>query len=307
MSGPSNSLHTCISKLLLDEDYLFLDCGAAIGIPPRWEPYKDYLKFLRIEPQGKFNQYLPHTSDSLIFLADTLGDATFYESQSPHCSSLKKPNLDIIRKFSQLSNLMDVKMTRPVRTTTLDSFLDNQSRPNFIKVDCEGSSFEILNGAMGVLRRRSTIAVEAEVEFQQIRRGGHLFGQVNDLLSQSGLTFQGFTSMNPSERDRARGFGTLLHADALWIREPEDLELCNTNGSTDFSLIKKAAFTYAIYNRPDLLTYLDVSSMSQQYQGIVYKTIKLLEGRLRRLSRVSSCIEFAYSLTKSNVQSRFLL
>lgn len=73
-----------------------------------------------------------------------------------------------------------------VRTTTLDDFCrEINFRPDVLKIDCEGATFDILAGGMNVLSGVRAICLETEsIEFF---KGQKLDGDVSELLRKAGF------------------------------------------------------------------------------------------------------------------------
>jgi hypothetical protein len=109
----------------------------------------------------------------------------------------------------------------PVTTTTLDIALTNlpERRGEFIKLDTQGTEYEILQGARNTLIYQ-TAAVYCEVEFAQIYEGQKLFSDIEVFLRRYGFSFLGFDNMSYRSRTPWKGRERLLHADALFIKDP---------------------------------------------------------------------------------------
>jgi len=105
----------------------------------------------------------------------------------------------------------------PMRTARLDGVLGNFPA-EFIKLDTQGTEYEILQGAQYTLTTQ-TAAIYCEVEFAQIYEGQKLFGDIQCFLHDFGFSFIGFDNMSYRSRWRL-GRERLLHADALFIKDP---------------------------------------------------------------------------------------
>jgi hypothetical protein len=115
-------------------------------------------------------------------------------------------------------------------TTTLDEVLARKASAvpwgEMIKVDTQGTEFEILDGARRTLRER-TCFLCIEVSFCELYRGQKLFSDVEKLLRDLGFSFYGFDRVfNRSRKalDKRDEWGRerMIQADAYFMRDPGD-------------------------------------------------------------------------------------
>jgi hypothetical protein len=93
-----------------------------------------------------------------------------------------------------------------------------------MKIDTQGTEYEILQGARRTLAER-TSALFIEVEFCQIYDRQKLFSDLELSLREAGFAFFGFHSTHERSRkmlDKKRFLGRerLLHADAIFFKDP---------------------------------------------------------------------------------------
>jgi FkbM family methyltransferase len=69
----------------------------------------------------------------------------------------------------------------PVTVTTLDEYLADIPRIDFLKIDTEGFEFEVLTGAQGLLQNRRPLYVQIEMNLHQLYRG-HTLRSIGALL-----------------------------------------------------------------------------------------------------------------------------
>jgi len=85
----------------------------------------------------------------------------------------------------------------PLTTTTLDILLDKDviPIPHVLSMDIQGSEYNALQGASSLLSSDRLLAVITEVEFRPFYQGQHLFGDITNLLLDSGLFFFEFMTL----------------------------------------------------------------------------------------------------------------
>lgn len=146
---------------------------------------------------------------------------------------------------------------RNVEICPLDRLLDKYSpavpMPNFLSVDTQGSEYQILLGAKGALSSH-VVAVAVEVEFHRIYKEQKLFGDILELMDESGFHFVKFIApRQPVSPYRApiglRGDGFHLYDEALFLRKVPALEALEADAGTRNLLLKKLAFVSIVYKQ----------------------------------------------------------
>jgi len=158
-------------------------------------------------------------------LSNTEGKATLYVTKYPGCSSLYPPSEEYIKRFSGNSELIELKSTVDLSTTTLEKFCKAEGikEIDFLHLDVQGGELNVLQGADGILNN-SVLGLMTEVEFTEIYTGQPLFSDVDIYLRNQGLTLFDFGSMY---RDRRRDIpvisqshpGALIWSDAFYFRD----------------------------------------------------------------------------------------
>lgn len=191
-----------------------------IGFEPNEEECE---KLLQLASPG--HRYLPY------FVGDGTR-RTFRFCSWNATSSLYEPNQALLSHFVDLPDLLQVKQRVPVATTRLDDIQD-LGRVDFLKIDVQGATLDVLRGAPRVLE--STLVVQAEVEFAQLYEDQPLFSEVELEMRRHGFQFHSFvgraqrplTPMAAAPPDK----GQWLWADAVFVksflafeeRSPEEL------------------------------------------------------------------------------------
>jgi FkbM family methyltransferase len=158
-------------------------------------------------------------------LSNIEGNATLYVTKYPGCSSLYPPSEDYIKRFSGNSELIELKSTVNLSTTTLENFCkaENIQEIDFLHLDVQGAELKVLHGADGILNK-SLLGLVTEVEFTEIYADQPLFSDVDIYLRSQGLTLFDFGNMY---RDRRREVpvisqihpGPLIWSDAFYFRD----------------------------------------------------------------------------------------
>lgn len=145
-------------------------------------------------------------------VSSSVGDASFYSNVGDETNSLLQSVLtkDRIDAWTQ-----NVSATR-VRTITLDAYADSKgiSQVDFIKIDTQGNTFEVLEGAQQLLRRKSIKWIYAEAEFIEIYKGEKRFSEIEMFLRGYDYELMKLYNMNYTEA------GCLAWVDALFRLKP---------------------------------------------------------------------------------------
>src|SRR5262249_46452437 len=129
--------------------------------------------------------------------SDRTGIATLHEVSAPTNTSLLPPNPLFVQRYN-MSKWQEIGRSS-VETTTLDSVLFAKARDEAnwgeaMKIDTQGTEYEILLGAERVLRERTQFLC-VEVSFCELYAGQKLFSDVEVLLRARGFSFYGFDRM----------------------------------------------------------------------------------------------------------------
>lgn len=193
-----------------------------------------------------------------IFVGDVY-PATFHETRWPGCSSILKPNSEVIDSYAGIGTgqggNFNVVKSYEVETDELDSL--ELPGIDFIKLDTQGSEGMILKSGTDVMN--DALMIESEVEFVEIYKDQMLFSDVDQLVRQFGFQFHRFMDLGTRCRLPARlpnpyrGVSQLLWADAVWAKEPE----------TDAQAIKLALLYHYLYRSYDFAAYC-ISKFDQE-------------------------------------------
>ncbi len=198
----------------------FVDIGARGGVHPLIEPIADYVDMLAFEPDRDAAKDVEGCLP--VALSNKTGPAILYRCIAPTNDSLRPINQAFIDRYRMVKFAQTGQ--EPVQTMRLDAALAGSvHKGEFLKLDTQGTEYEILQGAELTLSTEA-IAIYCEVEFAQIYRGQKLFADIEVFLRSYGFSFLGFDNMSYRSRWRL-GRERLLHADALFIKDPLDRAL----------------------------------------------------------------------------------
>ncbi len=198
----------------------FVDIGARGGVHPLVEPIADVVSVLGFEPDE--HAALEMENCLQYALSDRAGPATLWRCAAPTNDSLRPINQAFVDRYNMVKFQQTGRVV--VQVETLDRIIAvRPEQGEFLKLDTQGTEYEILHGAWRTLHER-TAAVYCEVEFAQIYAGQRLFGDVEGFLRGHGFSFIGFDNMSYRSRWRM-GRERLLHADALFIKDPLEITI----------------------------------------------------------------------------------
>jgi FkbM family methyltransferase len=168
------------------------------------------------EQHGEPHRFYPY------FIGDG-ADATFYETNWAATGSLYPPNRALLEKFQNLHELTVLRKTHPVKTRRLDDIGD-LGDVDFIKIDVQGSEFNVFKGAAKALA--SATLIQTEVEFVPLYVDQPLFADVDGVLRAAGYQFHTFNGFGMRcfkpllvGQDKNRGLRQFLWSDAIYVRD----------------------------------------------------------------------------------------
>jgi len=117
-----------------------------------------------------------------------------YITQHPMCTSLYKPNEELIKLYNNFE-VAYLKNETIIETVSLDYFLDkfNFGDIDFIKIDVQGAELDIFKGATNALK--NVLKIVCEVEFIPHYQNQPLFGDICSYLNKYNLMFNKFLGL----------------------------------------------------------------------------------------------------------------
>ncbi len=304
-------------KTILNKSGISLvDIGAAGGLQDRWKPFSKFVDLVAVEPDPRANESIEKLATTTLRslhrvnspLASTTRELDFYLCKHPRQSSVLKPNSEHFAKYND-GHKWDVEKIEKMNAVTLDSAIASRVKPDFLKLDTQGSELDILRGATITLG--SCLGVEAEVEFRDMYESQPLFGDLAKHMLNNGFEFIDFVAFGKWERSRPDGLrtflGELIHADALFLRSPESaVNLAKKRN--DPTLIRRYLALLFIYLRSDMMKatlILALENVLIDEQSV--KEVQAISDKVDvRLHKYQSRLNFLSSVTGwTNSELRF--
>lgn len=251
-----------------------LDIGSAGGIEPRWEPIKEELHYIGVEPDERSSKKLIKRSDfkeykiihSVIW--NQKKEICFNLCNKPEVSSVFKPNRQFLDLFPDPQRF-EIISTIDFKSTTLDYEL-KEIEVDFVKIDIQGGELYALMGMENHLSK--CIGLEIEAEFALVYEGQPLFGDLQTYLQSIGFEFIDFTSLHRWERKKLNNYGQCIFSDGLWMRTPEYIAKNLSDKYLEYILI---CSLYGRYDFANEIIKITKPKLSPDYKQALNKLIRI--------------------------------
>lgn len=250
-----------LCALLDGHKFTLIDIGAAGGAHKRWSAFGSLMSIVGFEPDEKEFVKLKNSDSELWFniaLADSAGQRKLHITKSQTNTSFLMPNYELLGQLQwSLNNPVDdhdIIQEVDVACDALDNLLQSRDvKPDFLKLDTQGSELDILKGADRAIRD-DLLIVEIEVEFAPIYKDQPLFADIDLFMRQRGYILQdlaNFLYMKPRGLAGVGGAkGRIIAADALYVKDfSSDYTKLYESG---MRRVAAAIAGYAAYGYPEL-------------------------------------------------------
>jgi FkbM family methyltransferase len=169
-----------------------LDVGAAGGVEQIWDRFIHDVDFVMVEPDPAAAELLksqtniiPHITIIQTALAGENGKRQLNITKAPACSSLLEPDFNLLSRYA-VSPAFHVANSIEVECVRYDYLCEcGAPKPDYIKIDTQGTELEILRGFGDLLH--GCLAIQLEAHFYPIYKHQSLIGDVVAYLSDYGL------------------------------------------------------------------------------------------------------------------------
>jgi len=229
---------TALAQCFREEPLGFVDIGALGGVHRVVDPIAEFVHALCFEPdpqgfealKATYSSPKPYAGVSLERVAlarDSRVERPLHVCAAPTNSSLLEPNPVFVDRYRAVqfrpSHVINVG------TTTLDEVVFSGRHAarfgEFLKLDTQGSEYEVLQGASRVLRERC-VAILCEVEFFEVYREQKTLADIIHLLRGHGFAlyalYPHYRSSGSIDRRRLDTEERLMWADAVFFKDPLD-------------------------------------------------------------------------------------
>lgn len=195
-----------------------VDVGSRGGFADCWNYYGDCLEIIGFDPD---KAQAKCCSEKFIHcaLSDDGEPRVFYIIRYPASSGFYPPNIKFTNRL-QNRDFLNIIKTIETTTLTLDSL---GLKPDFIKIDTEGSELEILQGGIETLK--NVLGLSLEIAFQELFQEQPLFHEMDAFLKEQGFTIYDLETArlarySPNQKGMSNGkMGQIVAGQALYFRD----------------------------------------------------------------------------------------
>ena len=204
MDSTIYKLSEIIKKNKIDLSFNIIEIGA-VKLDSQQEPFYQLLdifpssKIIGFELDKRVCEKMNREAKKGVrYFPYALGKANekrkLYVTQNPMCSSLYKPNEELIKLYNKME-VAYLKQETEIDTITLDYFIEQNKigKIDFVKIDVQGAELDIFQGGINTLK--NVLKIVTEVEFIHHYIDQPLFGDVCKFLEKHDMMFNKFLGL----------------------------------------------------------------------------------------------------------------
>lgn len=235
-----------VIKNLINEKITIVDIGAGGGIKTEWHSIADITKFIGFDGSKKHIEDLKNSGFDCDlyneFIDDKEGESTFYVS-TRWCSGLIKANVDFLKRFNSLIVHYPIQEEK-VNTITFDKWIEGKyERIDLLKIDVEGSEYNVLHSAKESFFNKKILAILTEIWVDPRQKGQPAFAETDEYIRSHGFHLYDWMPQRSPRKSLPAGilnaakiddnnfqlsadswpfirWGQILNSDALYFRDP---------------------------------------------------------------------------------------
>ena len=240
-----------------------LDIGARDGFAHYWGYYEDCLEIVGFDPDKQQARLLGGRCKAMALSGDS-EERIFYVIRYPGSSGFFPPNVEFANRL-QNRDYLNIIDTVEIQTVSLDSL---NLKPDFLKLDTEGSELEILQGGQRTLK--SALGISVEVGFVELFKGQPLFREVDSFLSNQGFALYDLTTSRlarwqPGKTGMSNGNqGQVIVGQVLYFRD-----IYPTLDGYNLETVLKMASLFEVFNLTDCAFELLAKAEAKEYLEIL--------------------------------------
>lgn len=274
-----------------------IDAGGRYGLHPTWKSFSGELAYYLFEPdaieaQRLKKKYANRSSEVMIIdsaLLDRECTTRLFLFHNRAMSSCKKRNHVSVSFRKERKSEENVIDCIDVKGITIDSFCaQNGIAADFLKVDTEGTEYQVLLGAMEQIKK-NILGIRCEVSFDYIFKDSALFSEIHNFLLANdfyllNLSYDGKGDYCNEFVETNGKYGILTGCDAVWLKRRKNIIKKSEENSTsaETRILKYTAFCL-INNATDVA--IDVLLEGIRRYGL--RLDRLKETRLYRFVDIS--------------------
>jgi len=262
-----------------------IDAGGRYGIHPTWKGFSGELAYYLFEPDSSecerlVSKYANRADEvNILNLAldecDGLLEIDLFRNRAMSSSAVRNP-ISSLFKNERLREVQIINRIQ-VQSRSIDSFsVENNLKVDFLKLDTEGSEYEIILGARKQISS-NVIGIRVEVSFDHIFVGKPLFGTISEFLLNAGffllnLDYNGRGDYQNEFVNLDNRYGVLTATDAVFLRRKELFFEMEYDGGKSQAIrtLKYAAFCFE-NGAPDV--GLDILLHGRKDHGVDFESV----------------------------------
>lgn len=277
---------------------IVLDAGGRYGLHPNWKTFTGELDYYLFEPdpiesKRLAEKYRKRASEVKVIdkaLASDNGELTinFFRNRAMSSSVVRNP-VSSLFKSGEREREVDIVESINVKAESIDFFSEqNNLKLDFLKLDTEGTEFQILQGAKKQIKE-NILGVRCEVSFDYIFEGMPLFSVLHEFMLSNdfillNIDYDGRGDYQNNFVKTNERYGVLTATDAVWVKRPNSLfnSIEKDNESLSIKIMKFASFCF-LNHAPDLA----INILLEARENYKFDFVRFLETKLYKFLDIS--------------------